>query len=80
MLVGWLGGMSGNVVEQETISTRSSLSGNEVSLPAGKQPNLSFFKGLRLLFVLAMEHTLLRMFLNTWLQILFPGDLHDDAL
>ena len=40
--------MSGNVVEQETIiSTRGSLSGNKVSLPAGKQPNLLFFKGLR---------------------------------
>ena len=32
---------------------------------------------LRLLFVLATEHTLLRMFLNSWRQILFPGDLHD---
>ena len=29
------------------ISTRSSLSGNKVSLPAGKQPNLLFFKGLK---------------------------------
>ena len=29
------------------ISTRGSLSGNKVSLPAGKQPNLLFFKGLR---------------------------------
>ena len=28
------------------ISTRGSLSGNKVSLPAGKQPNLLFFKGL----------------------------------
>ena len=28
---------------------------------------------LRLLFVLAVEHTLLRMFLNIWRQILFPG-------
>ena len=36
--------MSGNVVDQETISTRGSLSSNKVSLPAGKQPNL-FFKG-----------------------------------
>ena len=34
---------------------------------------------LRLLFVLATEHFLLRIFLNTWRQILFPGDLHDDA-
>ena len=34
---------------------------------------------LRLLFMLATEHTLLRMFLNIWGQILFPGDLHDDA-
>ena len=40
-------GMLGNVVEQETISMRGSLSGNKVSLPAGKQPNLLFFKGLR---------------------------------
>ena len=39
--------MSGNVVEQETICTRGSLSGDKVSLPAGKQPNLLFFKGLR---------------------------------
>ena len=31
--------MSGNVVKQETISTRGSLSGNKVSLPAGKQPS-----------------------------------------
>ena len=31
--------------------------------------------GLRLLFVLTMGHTLLRMFLNIWGQILFPGDL-----
>ena len=30
--------------------------------------------------MLATEHTLLRMFLNTWRQILFPGDLHDAAL
>ena len=30
---------------------------------------------LRLLFVLATEHTLLRMLLNIWHQILFPGDL-----
>ena len=35
---------------------------------------------LRLLFLLASEHTLLRMFLNIWRQILFPGDLHDAAL
>ena len=34
---------------------------------------------LRLLFVLATEHTLLRIFLKIWRQILFPGDLHDDA-
>ena len=39
--------MSGNVVEQETISTRGSLSGNKVSLSAGKQPNLLFFKHWR---------------------------------
>ena len=36
--------------------------------------------GLRLLFVLATEHTLLRKFLNIWCQILFAGDLDDDAL
>ena len=35
---------------------------------------------LRLLFVLATEHTLLYMFLNIWREILFPGDLHDAAL
>ena len=29
------------------ISTRGSLSPGKVSLPAGKQPNLLFFKGLR---------------------------------
>ena len=34
----------------------------------------------RLLFGLATEHTLLRMFSNIWHQILFPGDLHDAAL
>ena len=34
---------------------------------------------LRLLFVLATEHTLLYIFFNIWRQILFPGDLHDDA-
>ena len=28
--------------------------------------------------MLATEHTLLRIFLNIWRQILFPGDLHDD--
>ena len=42
--------MSGNV-EQETIRTKGSLSSlpflNKVSLPAGKQPNPLFFKGLR---------------------------------
>ena len=32
---------------------------------------------LRLLFVLATEHTMLRMFLNIWRHILFLGDLHD---
>ena len=41
---------------------------------------LALMKLLRLLFVLATEHTLLRMFLNVWCQILFPGDLHDTAL
>ena len=39
--------MLDNVVEQETINRRGSLSGNKVSLPAGKQPKLMFFKGLR---------------------------------
>ena len=33
-----------------------------------------------LLFVLATEHTLLRMFLSIWRQILIPGDLHDASL
>ena len=40
--------------------------------------DLHFCQGtvtLRLLFVLAAEPTLLRMFLNIWRQILFPGDL-----
>ena len=36
-LVGWVVGMSGNVVEQETIGTRGFPSGNEVNLPV-KQP------------------------------------------
>ena len=36
-------------------------------------------QNLRLLFVLATEHTLLRKFLNIWRQILLPGDLHDAA-
>ena len=35
--------------------------------------------GLRLLFVLATEHTFLRIFLNIWYQILLMGDLHDTA-
>ena len=35
---------------------------------------------LRLLLVLATKHTLLRIFLNIWHQILFPEDLHDAAL
>ena len=34
---------------------------------------------LRLLFVFATEHTLLRIFLNIWRQILLPGDMHDAA-
>ena len=34
---------------------------------------------LRLLFVLATEHTLLLMFSNIRRQILFPGNLHDDT-
>ena len=32
------------------------------------------------MFVLATEHTLLRMFSDIWSQALFPGDLHDAAL
>ena len=36
--------------------------------------------GLKLLFMLVMEHTLLRMFLNIWGQLLFSGDQHDPAL
>ena len=31
------------------------------------------------LFVLATEHTLLRIFLNIWRQLLLPRDLHDAA-
>ena len=30
--------------------------------------------------MLVTEHTLLRMFLNFWRQILFSGNLPDDAL
>ena len=37
-------------------------------------------RALRLLFMLARKHTLLRMFLNIWRQVLFPGDLHDAGL
>ena len=47
---------------------------------AKKLELLSPFALLRLLFVLAMEHTLLCMFLNIWHQFLFLGDLHDAAL
>ena len=32
-----------------------------------------------MLFVLATEHTLLRIFLNIWRQVLLPGDLDDAA-
>ena len=35
--------------------------------------------GLRLLLVLVTENTLLGKFLNIWRQILYPGDLDDDA-
>ena len=35
---------------------------------------------LRLLFVRATEHALLRILKNILRQILFPGDLHDAAL
>ena len=53
-----------------------------VNFPANFQLYLNLFPGkdLRLLFVLATEHTLLRIFLNIWRQILFPGDLHDTVL
>ena len=44
------------------------------------QVSLLIASKLRLLFVLSTEHTLLRMFLNIWRQILFPGDLYDAAL
>ena len=30
--------------------------------------------------MLATEHTLLRMFLNIWRKILFPGGLHKTAI
>ena len=30
--------------------------------------------------MLAMAHALMRLFLNIWRQILFPGDLLDAAL
>ena len=35
---------------------------------------------LRVMFVLATEHALLRLFLNIRHKILFLGDLHDAAL
>ena len=38
---------------------------------------IDMLRALRLLFVLATEHTLLRIFKNIWRQILLPGDLHD---
>ena len=46
-------GTSGNVVEQETISTRGFPSGNEVTFlvkvkAAGKQPNLLFFESIKI--------------------------------
>ena len=47
---------------------------------AGADEECEWKSALRLLLVLAMEHTLWRMFLNIWRQILFPGDLHDAAL
>ena len=59
-------------------------------LPSFHKENLNDFEtaqaiitwafGLRLFFVLATEHTLLRTFLNIWCQSLFPGDLYDAAL
>ena len=39
-----------------------------------------FSASLRLSFVLAKEHTLLRMLFNIWRQVLFPGDPRDAAL
>ena len=38
-----------------------------------------FLVQLRLLFVLATEHTLLHILFNIWRQIWLPGDLHDAA-
>ena len=38
---------SSKAILYTTISTRGSLSLNKVSLPAGKQPSLLFFEGLR---------------------------------
>ena len=45
------------------------------------QPNMRTFLqySVRLLFVLATEHTLLRIFFYYWCQIWLPGDLHDAA-
>ena len=50
------------------------------SVARGSTSPPSYGCHLRLLFVLATEHTLLRMFLNICRQVLFPGDLHDAAL
>ena len=53
---------------------------NSIARPpsSGNQP-VCPLEVLRMLFVLATEHTLLRIFLNIWRQMLFPRDLHDDA-
>ena len=39
--------VSSKAILYAIISTRNSLSGNKASLPAGKKPNLLFFKGLK---------------------------------
>ena len=51
-----------------------------ISLASHTWKSLSEKLPLRLLFVLATEHTLLRMFLNIWRQILYPEDLRDADL
>ena len=53
---------------------------NRFFLCRGRRVCCKFKPGLRLLFVLATEHTLLRKFINILRQILFPGNLDDDAL
>ena len=53
---------------------------NNFHIEENQIQNVNCETSLRLLFVLATEHTLLRMFLNIWRQILLSGDLHDDVL